>query len=168
LAARYKAPVAPPIILPTAQASAGIGATSNAIGANSVGAGPKLATEVEAAATAAELANSGPIVALEALYLATLNVFSWGLFATGGILWYADIASMDDLRRKVRGGMGVDGSGRSEADVEEEMEEWLATVLTRKEEKRTREEEAKDEKVRRDRDEFEEFRKFKNERGRAR
>jgi len=40
--------------------------------------------------------------------------------------------------------------------------------LTRKEEKRTREDEAKDEKARRDRDEFEEFRRFKNERGSVR
>lgn len=72
---------------------------------------------------------------------------------------------MDDLRRKVRGGMGVDGSGRSEADVEEEMEEWLATVLSRKEEKqRVRGEEE----GRRDRDEFEEFRRFRNERGSVR
>jgi len=76
---------------------------------------------------------------------------------------------MDDLRRKVRGGMGVDGSGRSEADVEEEMEEWLASVLSRKEEKqRVRGEEDREGKGRRDRDEFEEFRRFKNERGSVR
>lgn len=46
-----------------------------------------------------------------------------------------DINTMEDLRRKVRGGLGVDGSGRSEQDVEEELEEWVVTVMGRKAEK---------------------------------
>ena len=41
--------------------------------------------------------------------------------------------------------MGVDGKGRNEQEVEEELEEWLASVLERKaakeEAKRLREEE---------------------------
>lgn len=54
---------------------------------------------------------------------------------TGGALWAFDISNMDELRRKIRGGLGVDGSGRSEQEAEEDMEEWLATVLARKEDK---------------------------------
>lgn len=42
---------------------------------------------------------------------------------------------MEDLRRKIRGGLGVDGSGRDEKDVEEEFEEWVVDVLARKEDK---------------------------------
>ena len=57
------------------------------------------------------------------------------MMMTGGMLWAFDISSMEDMRRKVRGGLGVDGSGRGESDVEEEFEEWLATVLERKKEK---------------------------------
>ena len=53
----------------------------------------------------------------------------------GGLLWSFDIGSIEDLRRKVRGGLGVDGSERSEQNVEEEFEEWIASVLQRKEEK---------------------------------
>ena len=55
---------------------------------------------------------------------------------TGGLLFAFDIHGMEELRRKVRGGLGVDGSGRGEREVEEEWEEWLATTLERKERKR--------------------------------
>lgn len=75
------------------------------------------------------------LVALEALSLATINVVSWGMVGVGGGLWRWDVRSLEEMRRKVRGGLGVDGKGRSEQEVEEEMEEWLAGVLARKEEK---------------------------------
>ncbi|KAK5240225.1 hypothetical protein LTR16_010951, partial [Cryomyces antarcticus] len=81
---------------------------------------------------------NGAIEAFEALNLATINVVSFGMMMTGGLLWSYDISSLEDLRRKVRGGLGVDGSGKSERDAEEEMEEWLATVLARKEDKEKR------------------------------
>jgi hypothetical protein len=71
--------------------------------------------------------------ALEALNLATLNVLSVAIMATGGVLWFLDINSMDEARRFLRGGMGVDGTGRSEKDAEEDFEEWMATTLARKE-----------------------------------
>lgn len=78
---------------------------------------------------------NGAIEAFEALNIATVNVTSFAMMVAGGLLWAFDISSLEDLRRKVRGGMGVDGSGRSEREAEEEMEEWLATVLARREEK---------------------------------
>ena len=56
----------------------------------------------------------------------------------GGLLWAFDISGLEDMRRKVRGGLGVDGNGRSEREVEEEFEEWIAGVLKRKEEKERR------------------------------
>jgi len=76
--------------------------------------------------------------AFEALNIATINVTSVAMMLAGGALWAFDINSVADMRRKIRGGLGVDGSGRSEQDAEEEMEEWLATVLARKEEKEKR------------------------------
>jgi hypothetical protein len=78
---------------------------------------------------------SGAVEALEALNLATINVASLAMVATGGAMWYLDINSMADARRKLRGGLGVDGTGRTEKDAEEEFEEWMATVLARKENK---------------------------------
>ena len=73
--------------------------------------------------------------AVEALNIATINVLSLATMSTGGMLWYFDINSMDDARRKLRGGLGVDGTGRDEKQAEEELEEWMATVLSRKEAK---------------------------------
>ena len=71
--------------------------------------------------------------ALEALNIATVNVLSLAMMSTGGALWYLDINSMADARRLLRGGLGVDGTGRDEQGAEEEFEEWMATVLSRKE-----------------------------------
>lgn len=83
----------------------------------------------------------GPTEALSALNIATLNVAAVSMMVVGGTLWAADISTLEELRRKVRGGLGVDGTGRTERDVEEEFEEWLAGVLKRKEEKERRREE---------------------------
>lgn len=57
-----------------------------------------------------------------------------------GTLWAFDISTMDELRRKIRGGLGVDGTGRSERQAEEDFEEWLAETFARKDEKRRRKE----------------------------
>jgi hypothetical protein len=80
---------------------------------------------------------NGAMEAFEALSVATVNVLSVSMMLTGGALWAFDIASLDDMRRKMRGGLGIDGEGRDKA-ADEEMEEWLATVLARKEEKEKR------------------------------
>lgn len=103
------------------EGTAAVSATSEAISAAEAG--------------APELHNSGAILAFEALSLATINVFSWAMIGVGSVLWMTDIRGMDDLRRRVRGGLGIDGSGRTEEQVEEEMEEWLVGVLARKEDK---------------------------------
>ncbi|RMD40958.1 hypothetical protein DV735_g4168, partial [Chaetothyriales sp. CBS 134920] len=78
---------------------------------------------------------SGAREALEALHLATLNVVSFAMMATGGALWYLDINSLADARKMIRGGLGVDGTGRTEKEAEEEFEEWMASTLARKEHK---------------------------------
>ena len=76
--------------------------------------------------------------AFEALNVATVNVLSITMMAAGGTLWYLDINNMHEARKFIRGGLGVDGTGRSEQDAEEEFEEWLATTLARKEAKEAR------------------------------
>ncbi len=103
------------------------------------------------------------------------------MMVVGGLGWALDISGLEDLRRLVRGGLGVDGSGRDESEVEEEWEEWLAGVLKRKEEKekKRRGDGGLKEKVRRlreDQDEREEMeeefavvgRQVTNERGKPR
>lgn len=103
------------------------------------------------------------------------------MMVVGGLGWALDISGLEDMRRLVRGGLGVDGTGRGESEVEEEWEEWLAGVLKRKEEKekRRRGEGGLEEKVRRlrneerEREEMEEEfavvgRQVTNERGKPR
>lgn len=76
---------------------------------------------------------NGPLEAFEALNIATINVLSLAMMGVGGTLYALDINSMDDLRRFVRSGMGIEG--KTEQDAEEELEEWVASVLERKERK---------------------------------
>lgn len=78
---------------------------------------------------------SGAVEAVEALSIATVNVLSVTMMATGGALWYLDINSMAEARRLIRGGLGVDGTGRTEEQAEEEFEEWMASTLARKDQK---------------------------------
>ena len=73
--------------------------------------------------------------AIEALNIATVNVLSVTMMSFGGALWYLGINSLDDARRLIRGGLGVDGTGRSEKDAEEDFEEWMASTLARKDAK---------------------------------
>ncbi|CZR58445.1 uncharacterized protein PAC_08337 [Phialocephala subalpina] len=75
---------------------------------------------------------NGAMEAFEALNIATINVFSVGIMMTGGLIWAFDIASLDDMRKKVRTNLGVDPI-RTDEDAEQEIEEWFATVLARKE-----------------------------------
>lgn len=71
-------------------------------------------------------------VAVEALGLATLNVFSFGVMMTGGFMWAFDISNIEDLRRKARASLyGVNGMVDSAA--EQQVEEWVAEVLSKKE-----------------------------------
>lgn len=73
----------------------------------------------------------GGLDAVEALFLATLNVAAIFMAATGGAMKYFDIADTEDLRGAVRKGVGYDVySGDSEAD--KEIEAWFAEVLSRK------------------------------------
>ncbi|KEF58746.1 uncharacterized protein A1O9_06672 [Exophiala aquamarina CBS 119918] len=92
------------------------------------------ASSPEAQAEQAKKIN-GAVEALEALNIATINVASVAMIGTGSAMWYLDINSMEDVRRLVRGGAGVDGTGRTEKEAEEEFEEWMATTLARKEKK---------------------------------
>ena len=85
---------------------------------------------------------NGAMEGFEALNIATINVTSFAMMATGGLLWAFDISSLADMRMKVRGAMGV--PDRPDQDADEEMEEWLATVLARKDEKERRKRGTKD------------------------
>jgi len=88
---------------------------------------------------------NGAMDAFEALNIATVNVASVSVMIAGGLLWALDISSLDDMRRRARGAIELNGSGGSN-DADEEMEEWLATVLARKDFKEMVRKAAKDKK----------------------
>ncbi|KAF8428712.1 hypothetical protein EV426DRAFT_282573 [Tirmania nivea] len=85
---------------------------------------------------------SGPFEALEALNLATLNITAFAVTLVGGGMFALDVTDIEELRRKVRGDDGLGGEvmgdkwrelKRLEREAEEEMEEWMVSVLARKE-----------------------------------
>ena len=77
---------------------------------------------------ASEAKPEASVDAAEALGLATLNVISFGIFATGGVAFACDLSSVEDLkrysRRKMYGSEGV-----PDEEAEKELAEWVAGVL---------------------------------------
>ncbi|RKU45442.1 hypothetical protein DL546_007110 [Coniochaeta pulveracea] len=71
----------------------------------------------------------GPMIAAEALGLATLNVFSFGIMLTGGIAWAYDISTLEDLRTRARQKLYGE-AGALDEDAEKQIEEWMAKVLS--------------------------------------
>lgn len=57
------------------------------------------------------------------------------MLAVGAGMRAFDIETMDDLRRVVRSGLGTEGLRKSDEAVEEELQEWVAGVMARKEQK---------------------------------
>lgn len=74
---------------------------------------------------------NGGIDAAEALTLATLNVGSYAVMIGGGALWALDISDVEDMRSYVRKGMNTDGHGKTEAESEDDIEEWMAVVMAK-------------------------------------
>lgn len=81
----------------------------------------------------------GPMVAFEAFNIATVNVVSWSMMVGGGALWAFDISNAQELRARLRAGLGFDGQHKlSEDESNEEIEEWIAATLARREVKEGR------------------------------
>lgn len=71
---------------------------------------------------------NGAMEALDAFNLATVNVISGAIMLTGGTMWALDVSTTEDLRSKVKHRVGTGDSKKSD----EEIEEWIAEVLARK------------------------------------
>lgn len=74
------------------------------------------------------------LVAVEALGLATLNVLSFGVMMTGGLMYAFDISTVEDLRHKARRKL-YGANGVVDEAAEQQVEDWIADVLSRREEK---------------------------------
>lgn len=78
-----------------------------------------------------KLDGHNSLIAVEALGLATLNVFGFGIMSTGGLSWAFDVSSVAELRGMARKTLGADGS-KTDEEAEKEVEEWVAKVLFKK------------------------------------
>ncbi|KAI9035531.1 uncharacterized protein KD926_003271 [Aspergillus affinis] len=85
---------------------------------------------------------NGGMEAFEALNLATLNVISFGMVGSGAAMVALDINRLEDMQSYVRRGFSVDGGELSKTDqeMEEEVAEWVGSVLGKKFEKEVRKE----------------------------
>ncbi|KAH8426631.1 uncharacterized protein LDX57_004364 [Aspergillus melleus] len=85
---------------------------------------------------------NGGMEAFEALNLATLNVISFGMVGSGAAMVALDINRIEDMQRFVRRGFNVDGGEvtKTDQELEEEVAEWVGSVLGKKFEKEVRKE----------------------------
>lgn len=74
-----------------------------------------------------------PLMALQALNLATLNTLSFAIMMAGGVSWALDISSAEDLKRLARRSMAKSGGGELDQAAEEEVAQWVAKTLGIKE-----------------------------------
>ncbi|KAJ4386738.1 hypothetical protein N0V93_009636 [Gnomoniopsis smithogilvyi] len=71
------------------------------------------------------------LVAVEALGLATLNVISFGVMATGGLMFAFDISNVEELRMKARSSL-YGPNGVVDEAAEQQVEDWIVDVLARR------------------------------------
>lgn len=71
------------------------------------------------------------LVAVEALGLATLNVMSFGVMLTGGLMFAFDISNVDELRSKARSSL-YGPNGVVDEAAEQQVEDWIADVLSKR------------------------------------
>lgn len=69
--------------------------------------------------------------AFEALHLATINVLSFSMMASGGVLWAMGVNSVEDIRAYVKKRMAAGDRELSQTDkeMEKEVEEWVMKYL---------------------------------------
>lgn len=75
---------------------------------------------------------NGGMEAFEALNLATINVLSFGMMASGGVLWGMGINGLDDLRAYVKKGMASGDPSevnKTDEEMEKEVEAWVMKFL---------------------------------------
>lgn len=69
--------------------------------------------------------------ALEALNLATINVLSFGMMASGAVAYAFNINGLEDMRRVVRSGLeeGGPGAAKTDEEMEKEVSQWVVSIL---------------------------------------
>ncbi|KAL1866435.1 hypothetical protein VTK73DRAFT_4714 [Phialemonium thermophilum] len=109
--------------------------TRRAVVRRQIAAFPKFYHPSHRAPTTFERKPEDALIAFEALGLATLNVVSFAVMATGGLSWAFDVSSLDELRMRVRpriiggsAGAGV-GADITDEEAEKEFAEWMSRTF---------------------------------------
>lgn len=76
-----------------------------------------------------ELPKKDPLVAVEALNLATLNTLTFAMMAAGGVSWAFDISSVEDLRKYTRRSILAAAGGEADEEAEKEVADWVANTF---------------------------------------
>jgi hypothetical protein len=86
---------------------------------------------------------NGPLEALEALSISTINVFSFGMMMVGGTCWAFDIASVQELRERTRKRLGYEEAIAKEQSAGGGVmeQEWIHNTLAKEEEEKKRRDE---------------------------
>ncbi|KAI9927866.1 hypothetical protein ASPWEDRAFT_173517 [Aspergillus wentii DTO 134E9] len=96
---------------------------------------------------------NGAMEAFEALNLATINVMSFGMMFAGGVLYKLDINGIEDARTYVRAGLGGgDGPVKSDEELEQDIGEWIMSVMGKKAQKEFLEKKAEFERQKQERE----------------
>ncbi|KAF3390394.1 hypothetical protein F1880_009104 [Penicillium rolfsii] len=86
---------------------------------------------------------NGAMEAFEALNLATINVISFSMMATGGVMCALNVNGLEDMRRLMRGSLEGVAAGKSDEELEKDVAEWVSSVLGDRFDKQLEKEKAK-------------------------
>ncbi|KAJ5153144.1 uncharacterized protein N7482_009622 [Penicillium canariense] len=86
---------------------------------------------------------NGAMEAFEALNLATINVISFSMMASGGVMCALNVNSLEDMRKVMRGSLEGVAAGKSDEELEKEVAEWVSSVLGDRFDKQLEKEKAK-------------------------
>jgi hypothetical protein len=83
---------------------------------------------------------NGPLEAIEALSVATINAVSFCIMLTGGLFWSFDISNVGELRRRTRDRLGYEKAIAAEQAQTGGVtqEQWLHDVLVDEEERKNK------------------------------
>ncbi|EYE96089.1 uncharacterized protein EURHEDRAFT_432470, partial [Aspergillus ruber CBS 135680] len=72
---------------------------------------------------------NGALDAFEAFNLATINVVSFAMVGTGGVMWKLGVNDVEDARRITRRFIVEEGTGQGDAEAEKAIERWVVETL---------------------------------------
>lgn len=87
---------------------------------------------------------NGALEALDALGIATINVFSYGIMFSGGLLWAFNISTLAEFKNRVKMPLDLESGEQKGNELEDGAGTWLAAAIVIKEEKERQNRERKE------------------------